>query len=203
MTEAVKPEILPLTHAPRIVRPTVVNTDFIVLCEAENAIHLKRHWDEPTNRTIICTCEPVCGSSRIDWFAPGLLWYAPQMWEQVILHFAEVAWIHLLAECRKAGEPLKGVWGQWKRASMAKNAGTIIKIMKKSGCTHVPVDLGYALQRRLGISADFFPAVASAPGLAEVKEADQVAGSVKPRSAKPRVSKGCGPCHKRAKKESS
>jgi len=191
------PTILALTHAPRIVRPTVIPVEFIVLQEAREVISLARHWDEARKATVLCDCKQPCSTARVDYFISGLQWYAPQMWEQVVLHFTEGGWIALGAGCQKMQLEMKGIWGKWYRRNATANAPQIVEVVGKSGASHVPVDLGYALTKRLGIASDFFGKNDTPLTLGDVRGVHGKAGSLRPRTDKPRVSKGCGNCHKR------
>jgi len=215
--ETVKHTVLSLTHAPRIVRPGPIAVEFIVLAGPEGHREIARHWDANLNATVPCSCQGMCETRRLDHFISGLTWFAPQTWEQTVLHFTDLGWsiLHNLLQVKNLS--LKGAWGTWQRRSANKNGPVCIKLLGNPNVQHQPVDIGYVLQRRLGLTTDFFGGdnhlgaveeLAPAPtddtplSLADVRGLTGKAGSSKPRSAKPRVSKGCGPCHKRRAKDS-
>lgn len=203
--DAKRPTILSLAHAPRIVRANTNPTQFIVLADLDGLRVITRHWDTNLRATVPCECVKPCESRRSDHFIAGLSWYSPDTWEQAVLHFSEGAWIRLQNELQVKKLPLKGIWGRWQRTSSAPNAGVRVDVIGASNCTHPPVDIGYSLQRRLGLSLDFFGSAGDPPiptvdagmqtadkamSLAEMKGHTEKAGSKKPRTLKPKVAKG-------------
>jgi len=217
MTEK-RDTVLSLTHAPRIVRAGPVAVDFIILSGPDGHKEIARHWDKGINATVPCKCQTMCETRRLDHFISGLTWFAPQTWEQTVLHFTDLGWSVLHNLLQVKGLSLKGAWGSWQRRSASNNSPIVINLKGNSGVVHDPVDIGYVLQRRLGLSLDFFgsdnhldPVVETRPAasddtpvsLAALRGAIGKAGSMKPRSEKPRVSKGCGACHKRRAKDSA
>jgi len=215
--EAKKHTVLSLTHAPQIVRAGPVAVQFVILSGPEGHREIARHWDKDLKVTVPCNCQGLCETKRIDHFIAGLLWFAPETWQQVVLHFTDVGWATLHSLLQVHNLTLKGAHGTWQRRSSAPNAGVNIKLLGNPNVTHPPVDIGYVLQRRLGLSIDFFGGdnhlngVVDSPvsppsdvplSLADLRGAKGKAGSGRPRSEKPRVSKGCGACHKRRANDS-
>jgi len=216
--EGKKHTVLSLTHAPRIVRAGPIAVQFVITAGPEGHREIARHWDTALGVTVVCDCQGLCETKRIDHFISGLSWFAPETWEQVVLHFTDLAWTTLHNLLQVHNLSLKGAHGTWQRRSGAHNAPVSIKLIGNPNVTHPPVDIGYVLQRRLGLATDFFgtanalspiaeagvEAGVSAPAsLADIRGANGKAGSMKPRSEKPRVSKGCGKCHKRREKDSA
>jgi len=213
-----KATILSLAHCPEIVRASVVPVDFIVLSDLADTREIVRHYDQVLKATVPCECRGVCLTQRTDHFVAGLQWYAPDTWQQVVLHFSEGGWNQLMNQLAHKQLQMKGVWGNWKRNSSAPTSPVSITLRGPSQCTHPPVDIGYVLTRRLRLAVDFFGSKISEYGEdgeqkdpvedleVPVKQphpaGNGIVPAVLPRHLKPRVSKGCAPCHRR-KKDSS
>lgn len=185
----------------RIARAGPVPIDIVYPGVSKRDVSLRRHWSEMDHRTEVCPCVPPCPSSRLDWFSCGLMWHSPHVWEEVVLAFPEQAYISLLNGMQAKGLTDQQILARWQRRGSGPNAPVIVNVLGPAGNgIEVAFDVGYVLVQRTGISGDFFEEwrkTGTAPSLAEVK-----GHAKRERSSKPRVSKGCGPCHRRSSKES-
>jgi len=148
-------------------------------------IRIRKHWDVNLSATVPCQCEPRCHSSREECYAAGLLWIGNNEWEERLVRLTEQAESSLRLVMAQKSKPnfYRGAWFAMQRSGGSEHSRVIIDWRGWITEPPDPFDVGYAVQKRLGISAQFFG----------VESTDQVVTPARARtdtSKKPRMPLG-------------
>jgi len=148
----------------------------LILSDASEVKAIGRHWDEGIRATRPCTCEPPCPSHRLDIFAASLLRLSATEWEERLLILSYTAWHSLLLALARngAGDDPRGALFKMRRTGDRQNGRVVVELIQVMPKVPPAFDLGWAMNRKLGLSADFF-------GRNDLVEEMGKAGSKKPR----------------------
>jgi hypothetical protein len=168
----------------------------VVQTPREHAIQVTRHWNDEKGTSEICECDVPCRTQRTDTFVSGLVWVSESVWEQRLIKLTDqaVSTIDRLTAMKSDAVPSWKGLGLFLRRHGDRNNGRVtVEYRHWSNSVPEGFDVAYAVQVVTGIAVVFFGAPLSEPS---VPNADQVVTPARARADKPRVSKGCGNCHK-------
>ena len=159
-----------------------------ITSRSQDLFRCRRHWSEGGHTTEVCCCDPYCTSSRLDTFAAALRRISQNEWETVLLIMSEQGMHSLLLEIsRKTGaDEVQGALFKLQRFGDRPNGRVCITFESMLTTFPPPFDLGWAIQKKLGLSPSFF-------GIVEPEPSQKPVIVPADRNAKPRVALGTKP----------
>lgn len=194
-TPEASPQVIVPPGKPHLIALDSNPKELIIQTPARKLVSIQRHWNKESNTTEVCRCNPLCPSSRTDTFASVLEWVGPLTYEQRIWCASEQAMAMLwrLAFLKGLGKEVQGMRIRARRHGDRQNGRVLVEYLGNVHIKSEGFDVPYAVLKTLGIAEDFFGTVPMEPTVPNV---DQVVTPARARTEKPRVSKGCGNCHK-------
>lgn len=216
----------------RVASAHALPESWIILAHDSEWMHVWRCWSKEAGVTAVCHCGVGCPSRRLDHYCCGLVRHL-DFWERCILSFPQAGYdeLRLLIETGYNGDA-KGMNGRWRRIGHPNYGRVEVKVngrasgFRVSSCSSIIKDLAFRLRssenfmtihdhdgqvidstgQPTSTDQPFSSDPSTATNSADTVEPAQITGkkaSNQPRSKKPRVSKGCGPCHKSSDKHLS
>jgi len=160
-----------------------------------DAIEITRHWNESTSMSEVCQCDSPCRTARTDVFVSALVWVSESTWEQRLLVLSEMAvrQINRITQMRPEIPCWRGLGLRLCRHGDRHNGRVTVEYRHYNNGVPAGFAVGMAVEAVTGISVMFFGTPMQEPS---VPNTDQVVTPARARADKPRVSKGCGNCHK-------
>jgi len=133
--------------------------EFVWLSTLDQVLLLRRHWNQTTEATEACVCNPTCPSSRLDRCVAVALRTNHDTWEERMLLLPEEGWrsferAWLLQEVPKP-HPM-GARCHLLRTGSRRNGRTCCQPIEWYPDTPGSFDIAAAARRQLHIAADFF-----------------------------------------------
>jgi len=189
-------KVILLPGKPRFVQLGSKDKELIIQTNPMSAVSLVRHYNPNKPGTELCQCDGPCSSQREDTFVSALEWVGPMTYEQRLWCISEAALAELWRHVKANTDSLewKGVNLKARRTGPAANARVCLTWLQKFKTVPEGFDVPWAVLKATGIATAFFK---FPPVVPDQPNADQVVTPARARADKPRVSKGCGNCHKR------
>jgi len=163
--------------------------EFCWLSTMDQVLLLRRHWNQNTESTEPCLCNPTCGSSRVDRLVAVALRMSHDQFDERLLVLPEEGWrcFERLWLLQPVPQPdTLGAMCVIQRTGTRRNGRTTCVPSSWAANPPGPFDVVAAARRQLHIAADFFGDRGDVEGLIDAGKAEAAAL----RAAKPRVPLG-------------
>jgi len=166
----------------------VTKCEFVWLSTLDQVVLLRRHWNQQTEATEPCLCNPICGSSRIDRCVAVALRTSHDVWEERLLLLPEEGWRSFerawLLQTVQQPDPM-GARCSLQRTGSRRNGRTCCVPLDWVDNCPGTFNVLAACRRQLHVAGDFF-----GQGDEDRDDSGEVKPQGKASEGKPRVAKG-------------
>jgi len=174
---------------PRFLELTAQPKHIIIQTNPMSAIVLSRHYDDASERTVYCDCDPHCSSWREDTFVSAMEWIGPLTFEQRVLVISDAALQDLwrFVKLRTNSLEWAGVELEARRTGSHRNARVCFQWRQKHASVPTGFDMPWAVMKLTNIPVKFFNHPHVAP---EVPNDGIMVTPIRARADKPHIPLG-------------